>query len=301
MKRLSAIFFFAIFYCLTAISGFAQERITYIDLFGGEATAVNYDYKRVIKYKEPIVNQRGLHYCTETQYRKTGKLFFEGKAISADVGCTKLDGYDGQVTYYNENGSIGRKVSWEFGKQHGWDIWYGKDGKEIFRNEYVKGERINCTFEPMFVHKYDPVTQSWIGIQDWVPVCSPGKLVEESKFSAPADSPITGTWKYVEYGTYDSPINGNKSSYVKLTSTFIYSQNGVVESIHQRSYQTQKIKGNWKYIPKTASTGILEEYLGDDLIERGNVRFLSRNQIEYTITFSQNSDAIGNQYTWTRQ
>lgn len=125
--------------------------------------------------------------------------------------------------------------------------------------------------------------------------------VAEDKFTAPTDSPIIGTWKYVEYGTIKSLYDGSMSSYVKRTSTFIYSQNGVVESIHQDSIRTDRIKGNWKYIPKTASSGILEEYLGDDLVERATVKFLSRNQLEYTITFSQNSDAIGKQSVWTRQ
>ncbi len=191
-----------------------------------------------------------------------------GKAISADVGCTKLDGYDGQVVYYYENGDIARKEPWQYGKKHGVVITYDRQGNEILqlREEYVKGERIDT-----------------------------------SKFSVPADSPIIGAWKYIEYGTRDSLFDGSKSSYVIRTSTYIYSQNGVVESIHQTMMGTSKIKGNWKYTPKNASSGVLEEFLGNDLVERGNVKFLSRNQLEYTITFSQNTDSVGKQSVWTRQ
>jgi len=135
---------------------------------------------------------------------------------------------------------------------------------------------------------------------------SVSRNVQEDKFSVPTDSPIIGTWKYVVYHdkgleTYE---NGRKKvvPLIFRTSTFIYSQNGVVESIHEMfGTSPVRIKGNWKYIPKNASSGILEEYLGSELIERGDVRFLSRSQIEYTITFSSNSDVIGKQYVWNRQ
>jgi hypothetical protein len=128
-----------------------------------------------------------------------------------------------------------------------------------------------------------------------------GQLLEESKYSAPADSPITGTWKYVVYSGSGYEIGGLTPPSVLRTATFIYSQNGIVESIHQNSLTTSSIKGNWKYIPKTPSSGVLEEYRGEDLIERGTVKWLGQNQLEFTITFSHNSDAIGNQSVWTRQ
>jgi len=76
----------------------------------------------------------------------------------------------------------------------------------------------------------------------------------------------------------------------------------VVESRHEQQFlQPVIIKGNWKYTPKNSSSGVLEEYLGEDLVERGAVKFLNGNQLEYTITFSQNSDAVGKQTVWTRQ
>jgi len=134
-----------------------------------------------------------------------------------------------------------------------------------------------------------------------------GSRLEENKFSAPADSPIIGTWKYVECLDNDCSVKDNgiyKSQPAILrTSMFIYSQNGVVESRHKLNYQSEPtvVKNNWKYTPKTASSGILEEYQGENLIERANVKFLTRNQLEYKITFSSNSDLVGKQYVWTRQ
>jgi antitoxin component YwqK of YwqJK toxin-antitoxin module len=210
-----------------------------------------------------------------TDYLKTGELWFVGKAISSDVRCFKLDGYEGQATYYyRENSKILRQESWQDGKKHGVQITYDKGGNEILREEYVKGEKIDT-----------------------------------SKFSVSAENPIIGTWKYVECTNNDCTefkgyeALGGKSlpATIVRTSTYIYFQNGVVESVHETMLGTSKVKGNWKYTSKNDSSGVLEEFLGSDLVERGNVKFLSRNQLEYTITFSKNTDSIGKQYVWARQ
>ncbi|MEN3329345.1 MAG: hypothetical protein V7638_4152 [Acidobacteriota bacterium] len=115
------------------------------------------------------------------------------------------------------------------------------------------------------------------------------------KFSAPADSPMIGTWKYVEYSDKRKVIR---------TSTFIYSPNGVVESIHQVGTDTIETKNNWKYTAKSPKSGVLEEFSGDDLVERGNVKFGTGNVIvslEYTVTFSKDSSVVGHQSTWIKQ
>lgn len=123
------------------------------------------------------------------------------------------------------------------------------------------------------------------------------------KFSAPADSPMIGTWKYVEHSD-----NGE----VTRTSTFIYSQNGVVESIHQVGTDTIKTRNNWKYTATSPESGVLEEFSGDDLVERGNVKFGLRltggrgqrrfvGTIEYTVTFAQDSKLIGHRSIWIKQ
>jgi hypothetical protein len=287
MKRLATTLLFATIFCLTTISVFAQSAI-YLDANYRPATAENYTYKRVFKYKEPLMSPNprttfhgsttfdpqptGSHICTVTDYYKTGELALAGKVLSIDVGCSQQSVFDGKVVAYYKNGNIKREESWKVGKLHGTVITYDENERELKRELYENGNRI-----------------------------------EEGKFAAPVDSPIIGTWKYVEYGTRESPrFNGStivveKTPYEKRTATFIYSQNGVVESIHYNGFSTSTIKGNWKYIPRDTSSGILEEYQGEELIERGIVKWIGRNQIEYTITFSQNSDVIRNKYIWTRQ
>jgi hypothetical protein len=285
MKRFSLILCLAVVFFL-APSTFAQT-IEYLGSDYSPATASNYTYKRVFRYKEPIINPNlgtgyyggitsnpqptGLHICTVTDYYKTGEIALVGKVPSTDLNCSQHGGFDGQLIAYYKDGTIKRKEPWRYGKLNGLVIYYDETGNETARVEYVNGNRL-----------------------------------EESKFSAPADSPIIGTWKYVECYNNDCSVKDygvfKSQPTIVRTSTFTYSQNGIVESRHERQFlQPVVIKGNWKYTPKSASSGILEEYQGENLVERDSVRFLNRNQLEYTITFSPNSDAVGRQTVWTRQ
>jgi hypothetical protein len=120
--------------------------------------------------------------------------------------------------------------------------------------------------------------------------------IDGGKFSAPADSPIIGTWKYM--GSSD---NENVS---RTTLIFIYSANSVVESIHELGTQTIKTKRNWKYTATSPKSGVLEEFSGDDLVERGNVKFRTGNiivSLEYTVTYSKYPYMIGHKSVWIRQ
>ena len=82
------------------------------------------------------------------------------------------------------------------------------------------------------------------------------------------------------------------------TSTYIYSQDGNVQSIHIINLSPQTVTGNWKYTAEDKSSGVLEEFKDGKLVEKGNVKFLGKSQIQYTVTFSPNSDGIGKRYIW---
>lgn len=248
------------------------------------ATAADYTYKRVFKYKEPILNPNlgfgyygnvttnlkskptGLHYCTLTDYYKTGEIALVGKVLATDLGCTQRGGFDGQVVAYYKNGNIKRREPWSSGKLSGNLIFYDEVGNETKREEYVNG-----------------------------------KLLEDSKFSAPADSPLLGTRKYVEYtgGVKNEFFNVPPS--VKSSITITYNQNGVLEATFQNGLSRTKEKRNWKYTPKSSSSGVSEEYLGGELVERGNIRWINENQFEYTLIYHVNTNAIEHQTVFTRQ
>lgn len=124
-----------------------------------------------------------------------------------------------------------------------------------------------------------------------------------NKSSVPADSPLLGTWKYEEYS------EAVKNTYFPVgrslirSITLIYSQDGVVESISQeRVWEVARGKGNWRYIPKNDSSGVVEEYQGNNLDERGSLKWINKNQFEYTVTFhSKDPKAVGNKFVFTRQ
>ena len=155
----------------------------------------------------------------------------------------------------------------------------------------------------------------------WVTRCGPssGEVSDTPKNStkpdisstiaaqpAPADSPMLGKWKYVECVNNDCNVKSievvKMAPIILRTSTFNYLQNGVVESFHKLTNIIEPIlaKGSWKYTPQNASSGILEEHNGEDLVESGSVKFLNQNKLEYTITFSPNSATIGKKVIWER-
>ncbi len=270
MKRLSIIFFFATVFCIMA-NGASAQNITYIGEDLKPATATNYTYKRVIKYVKPSTTPDGyggviffgLHICSLMDYYKTGEPALVLNVVSSQLNCADWSP-DGQAVYYYKNGNIKRKEFYKSGKLQGTRIFYNEDGTEQKREDYESG-----------------------------------KLIEINKFSVSADNPLIGLWKYQEF----SPISGKIS---KLT-TANFSTNGVLEItlqdvfINGKSYQNTTEKTNWKYISQSNSSGILEQYQGDDLLFRGNVKWISRNQFEYTNTFHTNPNAVGYKLLYTKQ
>lgn len=125
-------------------------------------------------------------------------------------------------------------------------------------------------------------------------------LQSNNKYSTTTDNPLIGTWKYQD-GCTTSGFGGFQTTSCNRVSKYIYSQNGNVQSIHIINFSTQTSYGNWKYISTGNTTGILEEYKEDKLIEKGNVKFLNKNQIRYTITYSHLSDLTGKIYIWNKQ
>lgn len=121
-----------------------------------------------------------------------------------------------------------------------------------------------------------------------------------NKYSAPIDSPIIGTWKYQD-GCTTTGFGTFTATSCDRTSTYIYSQDGNVQSIHIVKFSLQSTTGNWKYTAENELSGILEEFKGDKLVEKGNIKFLGKSQLQYTITFSVSSDIVGKTYIWNKQ
>ena len=113
-------------------------------------------------------------------------------------------------------------------------------------------------------------------------------------------SPIIGIWKYQD-GCTSSSFGGVTATSCNRTSTYTYSQDGNVRSIHIINLSLQTADGNWKYTSENESSGVLEEFIDGKLVEKANVKFLGKSQLQYTITFSGSSDIVGKTYIWNKQ
>jgi hypothetical protein len=273
MKRLLPIFFFATIFFSTASKAFSQY-ITYLDANYKPSTATNYTYKRVIKYVKPIIDPNfgtsiyggmtsnpqlsGLHVCQLTDYYKTGEIAVIGNILTIDYKCSGW-GFDGQVVAYYKDGTIKRKEPWQNGKLGGVVIYYDEKGNETKREEYVNG-----------------------------------KLLEGGRFSVPTDSPLLGTWKYVEY--YDQPNFGGISRLppsLKEEIIIMFSPNSILNATFRNSLSTTSSKSNWKYTAQNPKAGSYELFNGDEMIFRGGVKWIDADTFEETVLFSNEPNFIG--------
>src|SRR6267142_1725857 len=256
--------------------GILAQSVTYLGENYEETSKADYVYKRVIKYREPIINLNpgttsnglgitvhpqpsGLHICSLIDYYRTGEPALVVNLITFNVDCTQ-GSFDGQAISYYRNGNLKQKSFYKIGKLYGLLITYNEDGTEKRRVEYENGNRI-----------------------------------EENKFAVPANFFLVGMWKYVEYYERQifTGIFANTPPSVKQTIIATFYQNGILEINVNNSLTSTTEKTNWKFIPKNETTGILEQYLGDDLLYRGDVRRLNGGQFEYINTFHQNANMIG--------
>lgn len=141
--------------------------------------------------------------------------------------------------------------------------------------------------------------EEWL-VEKFIPEKKSSDSTSSNKYSASIDSPILGTWKYQD-GCTTTGFGGFTATSCNRTSTYIYSQDGNVQSIHIINLSPQTVTGNWKYTAENESSGVLEEFNDGKLVEKGNVKFLGKSQLQYTITFSGSSDIVGKTYIWNKQ
>lgn len=130
-------------------------------------------------------------------------------------------------------------------------------------------------------------------------IALPKDLIEGGALSAPADSPIIGTWKQVEYATVELPKVINNTVVMEKTRqplgktmTYVFSQNGIVEIVqYQGLVELGRGKFNWTYTPAAKTSGTLKIFLGDKIITKGDVSFVNKNKLEL----------VGTQDNWTRE
>lgn len=136
--------------------------------------------------------------------------------------------------------------------------------------------------------------------EDFRRACDVGVKEDCKLFEIPANSPLLGTWTYVEY--FEKPKVGGEyvSPAIKTSMTAVFSKDGSLE-ITTHTFMDLMERTSWRYIPQDDKSGILEQYKGDGMLSRGNVRWITASQFEYTVTFHKDSNAIGTKITWTRR
>jgi hypothetical protein len=115
-----------------------------------------------------------------------------------------------------------------------------------------------------------------------------GKLIEESTFAVAADTPILSKWKCLEHSD-----TGTVSKIIIVT----YFQSGDSEITFQNTNERRK----WRYTSKTATSGVEEDYVRGELVERDNIRWITNNQFEVTIVFFAEPSQVGTKQICTRQ
>lgn len=176
-----------------------------------------------VKYTLITTKPAGVEVVMRGYIPNSGEYGVTTKPTSPSFGSKTLDG-----TYEIE----GRFIHLEFADYNVWAKIYG---------DSIKGELI---YKSTNKREEWVVRRGTIQCEYTVPLCLivAKQQIDNSKFSVPADSPMIGTWKYVEYSDKRKVIR---------TSTFIYSRDGVVESIHQVGTDTIETKNNWKYTAKS--------------------------------------------------
>jgi hypothetical protein len=273
MKYLSTKIFFLIVVFGSVPMSVAAQTVTYIDENGNPANERNYTYRRVIEYVAPFAGPSpqyegsGLiapgnnmtvvpsvfgHLCRLTDYYSNGKRAAVVELFSEQYSCTPSV-LQGDATLYYRSGQIKQKARYGDGKLHGCIISYAENGSEQKRELYLYGV-----------------------------------LFVQSKFPVPANSPMVGTWKYIKYNPLLLPdLKITESS--RVTLYFDNSIRKLDRYVGAAEVPDGTYVNYWKYTPSSNSSGVMEVYQGDGVIERADVRWVNSKQFEYTITFSQNT------------
>jgi len=270
--------FIVSYICFGAAGARAQAGVSYLDENHHPATEEDYFYKRTVKYKRDIINPNfgigykgnittnptptGLHVCTVIDYYRTGEVALIYDALSLELSCTDLAA-DGPAISYYRNGRIHQKGSYVAGKPQGWVITYDEAGGVEKKELYQNGKRI-----------------------------------EENKFPVAPNMPLIGTWVCKQY--YPQYYK-NIQPQIKSVTTAVFYGNSWLEITSKSGVTSKTEYTNWRYIPTGGYSGTLEQYQGDDLLYRGDVRWISMDQFEYTNTFHQDPSRIGQKLTYTRQ
>lgn len=184
---------------------------------------------------------------------------------------------------------------------------YKQNGGSIqleFADRRIDATLRGTTMEGAVVSKNSQTRERWL-VGKKSSSSALGNDTLSSVFRVSADSPLLGTWKHEEYSPAIDIAGSKSRPTISKIVTASFSQDGILEIAIQEgfvknlSFLKRTEKTNWKYLPNTVSSGVLEQYQGE-VISKGNIRWISRTQFEYTVAFHRDSRRVGERqnYTW---
>lgn len=279
MQRISIRSLSVAMIAISAITASFAQSVSYVDRDGHPASAKSYAFKRVIKYKEQIYiphsttdrygiqhidqNPSGLHICSLTDYFPSGEPALVANIFSQQPSCDQWS-FKGKVIYYYRSGRIRKTEFYQpAGILEGDAITYAEDGRIVTKEHYEGGQSIDT-----------------------------------DKYQVAANHPLAGKWKR---RCVDDDSAFNTCTQSRLLWTI--SPNGILytQSLGENPAENWEGQTNWKYTSTGPATGVLEEFQGKTLVERGNIRWMSKNEFEDTIAFSPNPDVIGERFRFVRE
>ena len=274
-------------FALCAITASLAQQILYLDRDYQPASESSYAFKRVIQqesmhHQEHLRDKNGnvrdrpsiVYVCSVRDYYASGEPALVGESTSSRKGCN-LDcaledgtltyctpSFQGKVIYYYPSGRIRKTEFYQDRVRQGDVITYAEDGRILTKQHYEGG-----------------------------------LLIDDKKYAVAADDPLVGKWKSVKHDCLE-----RSSRYKTCVFLWTFSSNGILYSrfVSEVLYGTWEEQTNWKYTSTGPATGVLEEFQGGMLCQREDIRWMSKNEFEETITFSPDPDSIGQRTRFVR-
>ncbi|HKE29361.1 MAG TPA: hypothetical protein VKB88_43725 [Bryobacteraceae bacterium] len=127
-------------------------------------------------------------------------------------------------------------------------------------------------------------------------VKDPGGVVT-GKYRVAPDHRLVGKWKYVKYFDWARELLAAgrcNETCISYTLVHTFHSSGIMEARQSSSSHIWEAQVNWKYTSTGPGTGVLEEFQvlrdfqEETLRWRGDIRWISGNEFEYTTTFAWN-------------
>jgi antitoxin component YwqK of YwqJK toxin-antitoxin module len=121
-----------------------------------------------------------------------------------------------------------------------------------------------------------------------------GQQIDERKYAVAPNQPLVGRWR-------GSACRDPRGACFEYTLLWTINSNGILNTRFQGRLQNSEMVTNWKYTSTGPAAGVLEEFQGDTLGWKGDIRWINRYEFEYTTTFAPDANSIGQRFRFVRE